>query len=167
MSGDTRNEADDDSGRTREESPPEAGGAVPEGVSASTIASLEAELRGWLALVEQTLAAGNQFSRLLALELKLAAGDAGRLLGIVLAAVPVVILAWLGFSALLGWFAYTAGQSVAWGLAGFTLVQILALCTMGLAARRYSRSLALPATRRQWRAMREKENGGRSQTADP
>lgn len=140
-------------------------GATPE--DERTAAGLDAELRGWLALAEQALDTGNQFYRLAVLELKLAVGDAGRLLGIVLAAVPVFILTWVGFSTLLGWFAYSVSKSVAMGLAGFTLVQVLALGVMGLAAKHYSRSLKLPTIRRQWRAMMETDNGGRSQTADP
>lgn len=141
--------------------------AAPGGERNTATTGLDAELRGWLTLAEQALETGNQFYRLAVLELKLAAGDAGRLLAIALAAVPVVILAWVGLSALLGWFAYSASQSVAMGLAGFTLVQVLALGAMVLAAKRYSRSLGLPTTRRQWRAMMETEHGSRSKAADP
>lgn len=135
------------------------------GASAPTAAGLEEELRGWLELAVEAFETGNQFSRLALLELKLAAGDSARLLILALAAVPLVILAWLGLSVLLAWLAYSTLGSIPLGLACFTLIQVLALLVMGLAAKRYARSLALPATRRQWRAMMETEDDDGSQAS--
>ncbi|MBM69107.1 MAG: hypothetical protein CME43_06475 [Haliea sp.] len=135
----------------------------PEESSAGTRTGVEAELRNWQKFLEQAVEAGNQFSRLVALELKLAAGDAGRLILVVLAIVPLVILAWLGLTLLLAWQAYASTQSVALGLAVFTLLQLLTLGWLWTAARRYARTLALPVTRRQLRTMMGADNGAESQ----
>tara|TARA_R110000772_G_scaffold148001_3_gene258555 strand:+ start:84395 stop:84907 length:513 start_codon:yes stop_codon:yes gene_type:complete len=130
-------------------------------------AGLEAELRNWQALLQQALEAGNAFSRLVLLELRLAVGDAGRLALVVLALVPLVIFTWLGLSVLLAWWAFAALESVALGLVAFTALQVAALLLLWLAARRYARSLALPATRRQLRAIMETGNGSKPQAENP
>ncbi len=130
-------------------------------------AGLEAELRNWQALLQQALEAGNAFSRLALLELQLAVGDAGRLALVVLAVVPLLIFTWLGLSVLLAWWAYAALESVALGLMAFTALQTSALLLLWLAARRYARSLALPATRRQLRTIMETGNGDKPQAENP
>lgn len=149
----------------------EPGGAANEQARASDTASggagLEAEFRNWQTLLQQALEAGNQFSRLLVLELQLAVGDAGRLALVVLAVVPLLIFTWLGLSVLLAWWAFAALESVALGLVAFTALQVAALLLLWLAARRYARSLALPATRRQLRAIMETGNGNKPQAENP
>lgn len=150
---------------------PEPGAAANEQAresgTASAGAGLEAELRNWQALLQQALEAGNAFSRLVVLELQLAVGDAGRLALVVLAVVPLLIFTWLGLSVLLAWWAYAALESVALGLVAFTALQASALLLLWLAARRYARSLALPATRRQLRAIMETGNGNKPQAENP
>lgn len=131
--------------------------------AAGARAGLEAELRSWQALVEQTLEAGNQFLRLVILELKLAAGDGRRLLFVALAIVPVVIFTWLGLGVLLAWLVYVVCGSVALGLVAFTAAQMSALVVLWVAARRYTRTLTLPATRRQLRSMMEMGNDDKPQ----
>ncbi|PLW81996.1 hypothetical protein CWI75_12975 [Kineobactrum sediminis] len=117
-------------------------------------------------MLQQTLATGRQLSELLQLELKLAVGDGLRLLGVLLAMVSLVILAWLGLSVLLAWLAFLGSGSVALGLAGFLVVQLLALLLLWRAARVFQRSLGLPATRRQLKAMTGADNSDGTKTTD-
>lgn len=129
-------------------------------------AATEAQLQAWAALLQQTLATGRQLSELLQLELKLAVGDGLRLLGVVLTMASLAILAWLGLSVLLAWLAFLGSGSVALGLAGFLVVQLLALLLLWRAARVFQRSLGLPATRRQLRAMTGADNSDGTKTTD-
>lgn len=137
-------------------------GTGPESEPAAT----EAQLQAWAALFQQTLAAGRQLSELLQLELKLAVGDGLRLLGVVLVMLPLVILAWLGLSVLLAWLAFLGSGSVGLGLAGFLVVQLLALLLLWRAARVFQRSLGLPATRRQLRALTGADDSDGTKTTD-
>lgn len=120
--------------------PGEAGGA-------------EARLQALFALGAEALAVVEQLSTLLRLELRLALADAKRLLIVMLAMIPLVLFAWLGLCVLLAWLAYAASTSVALGLAAFLSLQVGTLLILLWAARRFQRSLGLPATRRQWRAL--------------
>lgn len=112
-----------------------------------------AELQAWLALGTQALAVLEQLATLLRLELGLAVADAKRLLMVVLAMIPLVLLAWLGFCTLLSWLAVVASHSVTLGLSTFLLLQLGSLYLLARAARRFQSSLGFPASRRQWRAL--------------
>ncbi|MFO7550053.1 MAG: hypothetical protein R6W80_01505 [Haliea sp.] len=116
-------------------------------------AAEEAQLQAWFTLLQLAQATGRQLSTLLQLELKLALADGQRLLGALLAMVPLVILAWVGLSVLLAWLVFLGSGSVSLGLAGFVLLQLLALVLLWRAVRVFKRSLGLPATRRQLRAI--------------
>tara|TARA_R110002110_G_scaffold110071_4_gene274492 strand:- start:117889 stop:118392 length:504 start_codon:yes stop_codon:yes gene_type:complete len=116
-------------------------------------AAAEAQLQAWVSLLQLAQATGRQLSTLLQLELKLALADGQRLLGAILAMVPLVILAWTGLSVLLAWLVFLGSGSVSLGLAGFVLIQLLALVLLWRAVRVFKRSLGLPATRRQLRAI--------------
>ncbi|MDO8862276.1 hypothetical protein Q6D67_11230 [Haliea sp. E1-2-M8] len=130
-------------------------------------APTEAQLQAWATLLQQALATGRQLSKLLQLELKLAVADGLRLLFVRLAMVPVAVLAWLGLSVLLAWLVFLASGSVSLSLAGFVLVQLIALLLLWRAARVFQSSLGLPATRRQLRAMTGTENSDEKKTTDP
>lgn len=123
-------------------------------------------MQAWFALLQLAQATGRQLTTLLQLELKLALADGQRLLGALLAMVPLVILAWLGLSILLAWLVFMGSGSVGLGLAGFVLVQLLALMLLWRAARAYRRSLGLPATRRQLRAILGAEDSNGAKTTD-
>ncbi|MEQ8800492.1 hypothetical protein [Haliea sp.] len=116
-------------------------------------AAAEAQLQAWFTLLQLAQATGRQLSTLLQLELKLALADGQRLLGVLLAMVPLVILAWTGLSVLLAWLVFLGSGSVSLGLAGFVLLQLLALMLLWRAVLVFKRSLGLPATRRQLRAI--------------
>ena len=126
----------------------------------------EAQLQAWVSLLQLAQATGRQLSTLLQLELKLALADGQRLLGVLLAMVPLVILAWIGLSVLLAWLVFSGSGSVSLGLAGFVLIQLLALVLLWRAARVFKRSLGLPATRRQLRAIMGAGDSNGAKTTD-
>lgn len=115
--------------------------------------ALRDELKAALDWLRQLSAAGSAYSRLFALELRLALGDSGRLLVLGLLMVPVALLAWVGLGVLLAWLVYHYSQSVGFALGAFFLLQVVVLAALALACRRYSKSLSLPATRRHLNAL--------------
>ena len=128
-------------------------GADPEGSAKDNVNATEAELRAWMTLGTDALAMFEQLITLLRLELTLAIADGKRLILVGLAMIPLVLLAWIGFSVLVAWVVYAITASVAVGLSGFLLLQIGVLGILVLAARRFSRSLGFPASRRQLNAI--------------
>ncbi len=132
----------------------------------SVAAVTEAQVQAWASLLQQCLATGRQLSTLLRLELRLALADGQRLFWVGLAMVPVIVLAWLGISALLAWLVFLASGSVSLSLAGFVLVQLTALLLLWRAARNFQHSLGLPATRRQLRALTGTDNTDEQKTTD-
>lgn len=129
-------------------------GSVPGGETEYSAAA-QRELQAWLSLVQQVMATGSRFRTVLGLELKLALGDSRRLILVSLAMIPLLLLAWLGLSVLAGWLVYLVSHSVALGLVGFVVVQLVALLWLRRAAKVYGRSLGLPASRRQLQAIME------------
>ena len=111
------------------------------------------ELKAALDWVRQLSAAGSTYSRLFALELRLALADSGRLLVLGLLMLPVALLAWIGLGVLLAWLVYHYSQSVGFALGAFFLLQLMTMAALGLTCRRYSKSLSLPATRRHLNAL--------------
>lgn len=113
----------------------------------------QAQLKAWLELGTQALAVVEQFASVLRLELGLAVADAGRLVMVVLAVIPLVLFTWLGLGLLLAWLVYAGTASVTLALVTFFFLQAGTLVLLLSAARRFQRSLGLPATRRQWQAL--------------
>lgn len=124
-----------------------------EGAAGPRTDGTEAQLQAWLALGRQAMAVFEQLSTVLRLELGLALADARRLLLVLLAMVPLVLFAWFGLCVLLAWLAYAATASVALGLAVFPGLQLVSLLLLWRAARKFQKSLGLPASRRQWQAL--------------
>ncbi len=112
-----------------------------------------AEVQAWLALGSQAVGVLEQLATVLRLELGLAVADAKRLLVVLLAMIPLLLLAWVGFCALLSWLAVVASESVTVGLTTFLGLQLAPLYLLARAARRFQSSLGLPASRRQWQAL--------------
>ncbi|TCO77566.1 hypothetical protein [Chromatocurvus halotolerans] len=123
-----------------------------------------AELQAWFALGSQAVAVMEQLATVLRLELGLAVADAKRLLMVVLAMIPLILLAWLGFCALLAWLAVVASESVTLGLTTFLLLQLGSLFLLARAARRFQSSLGFPASRRQWRALMHSQAANSGET---
>lgn len=111
------------------------------------------ELKASLDWLRQVSGVGSAYSRLFALELRMALGDSGRLLALGLLMVPVALLAWIGLVILLAWLVYQYSLSVTFALATFFLLQVVVLIVVALACRRYAKSLSLPATRRHLNAL--------------
>lgn len=116
------------------------------------------ELKSSVQWLEHAALAGGDLVRLAGLELRLAAGDSGRLLVLAVAMVPIAILAWIGLSALLGWLVYAWLDSVALGIVTFIAVQLVALGVMAAYCKKFAKSLSFPATNRQLKALKEQFN---------
>lgn len=130
--------------------------------------SLLGELKSSVEWLEHAALAGGDLLRLMGLELRLAAGDSGRLLALGLAMVPVALLAWIGLSILLGWLVFAWVGSVALGIATFVVIQLLVMGVMAAYCRKFARSLSFPATSRQLKALKEQVNGSQDAgKADP
>ncbi len=120
---------------------------------------LKDELKSSLAWLEHAALAGGDLVRLAALELRLAAADSGKLVGLALAMVPLLLLAWIGLSVLLGWLVFAWSGSVDWGIVMFIIVQLAALGIMAINCKKYSKSLSFPATSRQLKTLKEEASG--------
>lgn len=110
-------------------------------------ATHDSKLDTWSAWVTQAAAAGADFAELFSLEVRLAVGDARRLLVLMLMAVPLLLLAWLGFSTLIAWLVGEYRSSVAWGIGTFLGIQLVSLGALACLWQRYKQSLKLPLTR--------------------
>ena len=105
------------------------------------------ELQIWNRWLQQAAANGSDLFQLLQLELRLAVSDSSRLLVLALLFIPLLMLAWVGFSALLAWLVYLLNMSVTQGLLAFFIIQILGLVGVFTGWQHYKKSLTLPLTR--------------------
>lgn len=121
--------------------------------------NLLGELKSSLEWFQHAALAGGDLLRLAGLELRLAAGDSGRLLVLGLAMVPLALLAWIGLSVLLAWLIYAWLTSTALAIATFILVQLVAMGVMAAYCRKFAKSLKFPATSRQLQSLKEQVNG--------
>ena len=117
------------------------------------------ELKSSLEWLEHAALVGGDLVRLAGLELRLAAGDSGRLLALGLAMIPLALLAWIGFSVLLAWLVFAWLGSVALALVAFVIVQVITIGVMLAYCKTFSRSLSFPATSRHWNALKEQSHG--------
>ncbi|MFA5677296.1 MAG: hypothetical protein WC953_02655 [Pseudomonas sp.] len=138
------------------ESTPESGDA---GGQEQRQQSLSGELKSSLEWLEHAALAGADLVRLAGLELRLAAGDSGRLLALGLAMVPLALLAWIGLSVLLGWLVFIWLGSEALAIVTFIVVQLVAMGVIAAYCRTFAKSLSFPATSRQLKALKEQIHG--------
>lgn len=119
--------------------------------SVTTTDELDAWKRWWQSLGETA----SLFFALARAEFSLAAEDARRLLILLLLAIPLAILAWIGLGVLAATIVYrfTALPEVAAGT--FLLLQLLPLLVIAWLVRRYQRSLQLPRTRKHLKRLME------------
>src|SRR5690606_41666494 len=89
------------------------------------------ELKSSAQWLEHAALVGGALVRLAGMELRLAAGDSGRMLLLALTMIPVAILAWTGLAVLLAWLVFTGLGSVAWGVAGLSVSEVLSLGSVG------------------------------------
>lgn len=114
----------------------------------------------WLEWAQQAAVTSGDFFKLLFAELGLAISDAKRIAVLGLAMLPLGLLAWIGLSVLLAWLAYVPSESVALGIAVFIAVQVVPILIMLGMIKKYSKSLSLPATSRQFQAFKEGYQNG-------
>lgn len=105
------------------------------------------ELQLWARWLEQASANGSDIFKLLQLELRLALSDSPRLLVLALLFIPILMLTWISFSALLAWLIYLLNTSVTQGLLTFFIIQFLGLVGISIGWKHYKKSLTLPLTR--------------------
>lgn len=120
---------------------PAEAGTVPPGQES------ESEFSIWSTWLKQATEAGTDFAELFALEMRLAVGDAGRMLVLMVVAIPLLLFSWLGLSVLIAWVVGEYQTSVLWGLATFLGIQLATLGTIFCLWQRYKRSLTLPLSR--------------------
>ncbi|SDS75268.1 hypothetical protein SAMN05216198_2690 [Halopseudomonas litoralis] len=120
---------------------------------------LKDELKSSLAWLEHAALAGGDLVRLVGLELRLAIADSGKLAVLGLAMVPLLLLAWIGLSVLLGWLAFAWSGSVALSIVVFIVVQLATLGVMAALCKKYAKSLSFPATKRQLQTLKEETSG--------
>lgn len=123
------------------------------------------ELKSSLEWLEHAALAGGDLVRLAGLELRLAAGDSGRLLALGLAMVPLALLAWIGLSVLLAWLVFAWLGSTAAAIFTFMVVQLVTIGIMLAYCRKFAKSLSFPATSRQLKALKEQVHGTQSTAA--
>ena len=100
-----------------------------------------------LVLASDAMTVAKSFAELAALELRLALQSLPKIFGLLVVAFLLSLFAWLAFSTAVGWLTYTWLGSTGWGIAGFLLLQIVALigCRVLIAA--YLHRASLPHTR--------------------
>ncbi|MFV0276328.1 MAG: hypothetical protein ACK5HY_03975 [Parahaliea sp.] len=96
---------------------------------------------------------GADLGQLTLLELRLAAQNLGRMVVLALLFLPLALLIWLGFSLLPALALYQASGSLVQAAAVFLFIQLAALGLLCLLWLRYRRSLRLPRTREQVKAL--------------
>lgn len=121
----------------------------------------------WSDWLSQAGEAGAAIAELFALELRLAVADAGRIMMLGLAAIPVLILAWVSFATLLAWLVADYSASVGWGVFTFLGLQLAVLIVLLLLFQRYKHSLKLPLTRQHLQAFKGGLTNYEARTADP
>ncbi|MBA6413414.1 hypothetical protein H2508_09870 [Parahaliea sp. F7430] len=102
----------------------------------------------WLRLAQLAAETGSDVAQLMALELRLAMANLGRMVVLAVAFLPLLILLWLGFSVLASWVLYQSSDSVTWAIVLFLTIQGLALWGVYSSWMRYRRTLSLPQTRK-------------------
>jgi hypothetical protein len=110
----------------------------------------------WMADIEQTLQLGEQFAGavggivdLARMEALLAVRALPKLLMLWLLIMPILLLTWCAFSALMAWAVFEASGEVGLGMLTFFLLQIVLLLTCRLLYVKYRTRMTLPYTRAQ------------------
>jgi len=110
----------------------------------------------WLTDIEQTLQLGEQFVGtfggivdLARAEALLAVRTLPKLLMLWLLIMPIILLTWCAFSALLAWFVFAASEEVGLGMLTFFLQQVVLLLICRWLYVKYRTRMTLPYTRAQ------------------
>ena len=100
-----------------------------------------------MVLASDAVTVAKSFLELAALEVRLALQTLPKILGLLVIAFLLSLFAWLSFSTAAGWLAYVLLGSVGWGIAGFLLLQIVALIACRFVLATYMQRVSLPHTR--------------------
>jgi hypothetical protein len=110
----------------------------------------------WMTDIEQTIQLGEQFAGafggivdLARMEALLAIRALPKLLMLWLLIMPIILLTWCAFSALMAWAVFEASGEVGLGMLTFFLLQIVLLLTCRLLYVKYRTRMTLPYTRAQ------------------
>lgn len=98
----------------------------------------------WL---QQAAATSSDILDLFQLEVQLAVSDIKRLILLAKLFVPMLMLTWISFSAVLTWHVYLLNESVSQGLLFSCFLQFLGLLAISMGWKHYQKSLTLPLTR--------------------
>lgn len=120
-----------------------------EGMAAEAVAMEEngSSAPSLVALAADALTVVRSFMQLALLEVGLATQALPRIIGLAVVGIFLTLFAWLSFSAVVGWLAYSFLGSAGWGIFGFLVLQMLALIVCKLLYDMYVRRLSLPNTR--------------------
>ena len=102
-------------------------------------------LINWL---QHAASTGSEIFDLFQLEVRLAVTDMMRLMVLAKLLIPMLVLTWMSFSALLTWQAYLCNSSVTQGLLFLCLLQFCGLLLIALGWKHYRKSISLPLTRK-------------------
>jgi hypothetical protein len=100
-----------------------------------------------MVLAGDAVSVAKSFLELAALELSLALQSLPKIMGLFVVIFLLSLFAWLSFSAAVGWLAYAVLGTVGWGIAGFLLMQLIALIICRYVVATYLKRLSLPNTR--------------------
>ncbi|MDP2285227.1 MAG: hypothetical protein Q8L06_13890 [Pseudohongiella sp.] len=110
---------------------------------------LSASIEWFRSLVVMTSA----LFRLAFAELSLAREDLGRLILSTLLFLPLLLMTWVAISLLAAWIVYEQSESATLGFSAFAAIHVLASVVLLKRISTYRRSLSLPVTRTQLRAI--------------
>ena len=112
-----------------------------------------AEIDLLIAWLQHTVSISAEIFDLFQLEVRLAVTDVKRLILLAKLVVPMLILTWISFSALLSWHIYLLNASVSQGLLFLCLFQFFGLLVISISWKYYQKSLSLPLTRQHIRQL--------------
>lgn len=125
------------------------------GDAATGEADLQTELKALAEWAKHAALTGKDLGKLAFTEIRLTMTESGRIVVLGLAMLPLAMLAWIGLSVLLGWWAYVPSQSVTLGLVAFLAVQIIPMLIMLMMIKSSSKNLGLSTTKQHIHAFRE------------
>ncbi|MEH6389751.1 MULTISPECIES: hypothetical protein [Pseudomonas] len=126
-----------------------------EGETATGEADLQTELKALAEWAKHAALTGKDLGKLAFTEIRLTMAESGRIAVLGLAMLPLAMLAWIGLSVLLGWWAYVPSQSVTLGLVAFLAVQIIPMLIMLTMIKSSSKNLGLTTTKQHIHAFRQ------------
>jgi len=100
-----------------------------------------------MVLAGEAVTVAKSFLELASLELRLALESLPKIVGLFVVIFLLALFAWLSFSAAVGWLAFAVLGTVGWGIAGFLLIQIVALIICRYLVATHLKRLSLPNTR--------------------